>query len=47
LDPGPVDRAAHDTVERIDLAHEMPLAEPADRRVARHLTDRRALMGQQ
>ncbi len=47
LDAGTVDGAAHDAVERIDLAHQMPFAEPADRRVARHLADRRALVGQQ
>jgi hypothetical protein len=35
---------AHDAAERIDLAHQMALAEPADRRVARHLADRCALM---
>ncbi len=45
LDAGPVDGTAHDAVERVDLAHEMPFAEPADRRVARHLADRRPLMG--
>jgi len=45
LDARPVDRSAHDAVERIDLAHEMGLAEPADRRVARHLADRRPLCG--
>ena len=39
--PAAVDRAAHDPVERVDLAHQMPLAEPADRRVAGHLADRR------
>ena len=27
LDAGPVDRAAHDAVERVDLAHQMPLGE--------------------
>src|SRR5215831_14811222 len=43
LDPRPIDRPAHDAVEGIDLAHEMALAEPADRRVARHLADRGAL----
>jgi hypothetical protein len=47
LDPGPVDPAPHDPVERIDLAHKVPLAEPADRRVARHLADRRPLVRQQ
>ena len=39
LDAGLVDDAAHQPVERIDLAHEMPLAEAADGRVARHLAD--------
>ena len=39
LDAGLVDHPAHQPVERIDLAHEMPLAEPADGRVARHLAD--------
>ena len=47
LDPRAVDRPAHDAVERIDLAHQMTLAEPADRRVARHLADRRPLVRQQ
>ena len=47
LDAGAVDRPAHEAVERVDLAHQMPLAEPADRRVARHLADRLALMGEQ
>jgi hypothetical protein len=36
--------ARHDAVERVDLANEMTLAEPADRRVARHLADRRPLV---
>jgi len=44
LDAGAVDGAAHDSVECIDLAHQMTLGEPADRRVARHLADRRALV---
>ena len=39
LDPGAVDGAGHDPVERVDLAHQMALAEPADRRVAGHLAD--------
>ncbi len=47
LDAGAIDRPAHDAVERIDLAHQMALAEAADRRVARHLADRRALVRQQ
>src|SRR5438046_561573 len=37
LDPRAIDRAAHDAVERIDLAHQMAFADSADRRVARHL----------
>ena len=47
LDAGAVDHPAHDAVEGIDLAHEMPLAEPADRRVARHLADGVGLVGDQ
>ena len=47
LDAGAVDRAAHDPVERIDLAHQMALGEPADRRVARHLADRRPVVRQE
>ena len=31
--------AAHQPVERIDLADQMALAEPADRRIARHGAD--------
>jgi hypothetical protein len=47
LDPGTVDRPAHDAIQRIDLAHQMPLAEPPDRRIARHLANRRPLVRQQ
>ncbi|SRR6266404_7782738 len=47
LDAGAVDHPAREPVERVDLAHEMSLAEPADRRVARHLADRRPLVGQE
>src|SRR5437762_14336262 len=47
LDPGPVDRPAHDAVERVALAHEMSFAEPADRRIARPLFGPCRLMGQQ
>ena len=39
LDARPVDRPSHDPVERIDLAHQMTLAKPADGRVAGHLAD--------
>ena len=34
LDAGGVGGAAHQAVERVDLAHQMALAEPADRRIA-------------
>ena len=34
LDAGGVGGAAHQPVERVDLAHQMALAEPADRRIA-------------
>eukprot|EP00964_Phaeocystis_antarctica_P032006 scaffold18107_cov57-Phaeocystis_antarctica.AAC.3 len=35
MDAGLVDHAAHQTVEGVDLAHEVALADAADRRVAR------------
>ena len=35
----PVDGAAHDAVQSVDLAHQMALAEPADRRIAGHFAD--------
>jgi hypothetical protein len=47
LDAGAVDGAAHDAVQRVDLAHQVAFGEAADRRVARHLADRRAGMRQQ
>ena len=47
LDAGRVGDPAHQAVERIDLAHQMALAEPADRRIARHLADGRGLVGDQ
>ena len=37
--PAAIGDAAHQPIERIDLAHQMSLAEPADRRVARHRAD--------
>ena len=43
LDAGCVGDPAHQAVERVDLADQMALAEPADGRVARHLADRREL----
>ena len=39
LDAATVGDASHQPVERIDLAHQMALAEPADRRIARHGAD--------
>ena len=39
LDAAAVGDAAHQAVERIDLAHQMALAEAADRRIARHRAD--------
>ena len=47
LDAAGVGDAAHHAVERIDLAHQMALAEAADRRVARHRADRGRPMGEQ
>ncbi len=47
LDAGAVDRARHQAVERIDLAHEVAAAEAADRRVAGHRADGLPLVGQQ
>ena len=41
LDAGRVGDPAHQAVERIDLADQMALAEPADGRIARHFADRR------
>ena len=40
LDSGGVGRDPDEAVERVDLAHEMTLAEPADRRIAGHRADR-------
>ena len=45
LDAGLVGDPAHQAVERVDLADQMALAEPADRRIARHLADGRRLVG--
>ena len=41
LDAARVGDPAHQAVERIDLAHQMALAEPADRRIAGHRADGR------
>jgi len=45
LDAGCIRHLPHKAVESIDLAHEMALAEAADRGVARHLADGRKGMG--
>ena len=37
--PAAIRGARHQPVERVDFAYEMPLAEPANRRVARHFAD--------
>ena len=47
LDSGLIGDAAHQPVQRIDLAHQMTLAESADGRIAGHLADRREAMGHQ
>ena len=47
LDAGPVDGAAHDAIQRIDLAHQMALAQAADGGIARHLADRVEPVGEQ
>ena len=39
LDAGRVGDPPHQPVQRIDLAHQVPLAEPADGRIAGHLAD--------
>ena len=41
LDAAGVRHPAHEAVEGVDLAHEMALPEPADRRIARHGADGR------
>jgi hypothetical protein len=39
MDRGAVGGSRHQSVEDVELAHEVPLADPADRRIARHLSD--------
>src|SRR3546814_14479236 len=43
MDRRAVRRARHPPVERVDFAHQMALAESADRRVARHRPDQRRI----
>ena len=47
LDAGRVGHPAHQAVQRIDLAHQVALAEPADGRIAGHLADGRELVRDQ
>ncbi|MND88127.1 hypothetical protein D3C80_801420 [compost metagenome] len=47
LDAGHVGQPTHDTVQGVDLAHQMALAQTADGRVAAHLADSFQLLGQQ
>ena len=47
MDPGLIRHSAHEPVERVDLPHQMALADPADRGIARHLPERFQLVGQQ
>ena len=39
MDPGGVRGSAHDAVQCVDLAHQMALADPANRGIARHFPD--------
>ena len=47
LDAGRIRDPAHQAVQRIDLAHQMALADPADRGIAGHLADGLELVRQQ
>ncbi len=47
LDAALVGDPPHQAVERVDLAHQMPFTEPADRRIARHRPDGRKPMRHQ
>ena len=47
LDAGTVYGAAHETVQRVDLAHQLALGQPADGRVAGHFPDVFRVMGNQ
>ena len=40
LNTGTVGNTPHHTVQRIDLAHEVPLPQPSDRGIARHNANR-------
>ena len=47
MDAGPVHGKRHGAAERVDLPHEVTLADAADRRVARHLPDGFDVVGDQ
>ena len=47
LDAAGIGDAPHQSVQRIDLAHQMALAEPADRGIAGHRPDGREAVGDQ
>jgi hypothetical protein len=44
LDPSLIGGFSHQSAEGVNLSYKMPLANPADRRVARHLSERLKLM---
>ena len=47
LDPGLVGGESHGAAQRIDFLHQVPLADPTDRRVTRHLAEGFNAMGEQ
>ena len=47
LDPGAVRGPPHEPAERVDLLDQVPLADPADGRVAGHLTQRLDVLGEE
>ena len=47
LDPGLIGGRCHRAAERVDFLDQVPLADPADRRVARHLTERLDVVSQE
>ena len=47
MDARRVRHPAHQAVERINLTHQMPFADPTDRRIARHFSQRFQLVSQQ
>ena len=47
LNAGAIDGAAHDAVQGVDFAHDLPLCQAADGRIARHLADTRQIVREQ